>query len=224
MNLLIAGCVFFVALHVLVSGTRLRDALVARLGEKAYRGLFSLLSAVGLAWMIWAFIRARVPLPTELMQWRWLAQLLVFVAFQLIVLGLLTPNPTAVGGEKALDADEPARGILRITRHPFLWGMALWAAVHAAYNPQPAPLWFFGAFLVLALVGPPSIDAKRARALGERWTAYARATSNVPFAAIAAGRNRLVLRELLGGKLAIGALAYLAFLAAHGWLFGVPVF
>ncbi|HUP91264.1 MAG TPA: NnrU family protein [Solimonas sp.] len=223
MTSLVAACVLFVGIHLLISGTPVRAALVARMGERRYTGLFSALSGVALAWMIWAFIHTRVVIPTGLQGYRWVAMLLVFVAFQFIVLGLMTRSPTAVGGEGALDDPEAARGILRITRHPFLWGIALWAATHAVYNPQAPTLWFFGSFLVLALIGPPSIDRKRAHKLGERWTRYAAVTSNIPFAAILQGRNHLVWRELTGGKLAVGAAAYLAFLLLHRFLFGVQV-
>lgn len=62
----------------------------------------------------------------------------------------------------------PSRGIVRITRHPFL----------------------FGSLLVLAVGGTASIDAKRRRLFGEQWSQFAAVTSALPFAAIAAGRNR----------------------------------
>ena len=218
---LAAGAILFVGIHLLISGTRLRAQLAGRLGERAYMGLFSLLSAGALTWMIVAFARYNTPVPTALMQQRWLAAAGVLVAFVFVVLGLLTPGPTAVGGDAVLDSPEPARGIHRITRHPFLWGVALWAAVHLVFNPQPAGLWFFGAFLVLALIGPPSIDAKRAAKFGEKWARYAAVTSNVPFLAIAQGRNRLVPRELGVIKLAIALAAFAGFLLLHPMLFGV---
>ena len=79
--------------------------------------------------------------------------------------------------------------MLRITRHPFLWGVALWAAGHLMVNGDLASLILFGSLLVLAVFGTGSIDAKRRRALGEKWDAFAAKTSAVPFAAIAAGRQ-----------------------------------
>ena len=64
---------------------------------------------------------------------RWPAVALVFLGFVLGVAGLLTPGPTLAGFEsKGLAQAEPARGVLRITRHPFLWGVAgaiLWKLV-----------------------------------------------------------------------------------------------
>ena len=48
---LILAAVAFLLLHLLVSGTTVRDRLVARLGEGRYLGLFSLASGAVLAWM-----------------------------------------------------------------------------------------------------------------------------------------------------------------------------
>ena len=73
-----------------------------------------------------------------------------------------------------------------------LWSFALWAAVHIIGNGDTAAIVFFGAFLVTALAGMPSIDAKLARRDPAAWQALSAATSIVPFAAIAQGRNRFV--------------------------------
>jgi uncharacterized membrane protein len=145
---------------------------------------------------------------------------LMFFAFQFAVIGLTTPSPTATGGEKTLDADEPARGILRVTRHPFLWGVAIWGFCHLLVNADPPALLFFGALLVLALVGPESIDRKRRRKYGERWSRFEAVTSNIPFAAIATGRNRLVLGEFGAFRIALGVGLYLLLLGLHARLFG----
>jgi uncharacterized membrane protein len=221
---LVLAAAAFAAMHLLISGTRARDALVARLGEKRYRALFSLASAAVLGWLIWSFTLARAPALTPLIDWRWLAAVLVLAAFLLIVLGLLTPGPTIVGAEKLLAKGVEARGIHRVTRHPFLWGIALWGAVHAAYNPEAANLVFFGTFVLVAAAGTFSLDAKRARMFGESWERYARQTSNIPFAAIAQGRNRFVVGELGWGKLAAALAAYAAFAVLHARFFGLPPF
>ncbi len=222
MTSLICAAAFFVGIHLFISGTVLRDRLVARLGERPYRGIFSLLSAVGLTWLIWAFNLARVPQPTTLMEYRWIAVVLNLVAFFYIVFGVISRSPTMVGGEGALRDPDPAKAAHRITRHPMLWGVALWAATHMIFNPQPASLCFFGAFLVLALFGTRSIDAKRARALGSAWQEYVAKTSNVPFVAIAQGRNRLSIAELTDHRLLIALMVWAVFLVFHAKLFGLP--
>jgi uncharacterized membrane protein len=190
---LLAASAYFLLIHFGVSGTRLRDGLVARLGAGPYRGVFALASIVGLVWMIYAYRHApNVPLWGLLLGFRPAAYVLVFIAFLFLVIGFATPSPTRVGMESKLgQGPDIAKGIVRITRHPFLWGVALWALVHLIVNGDVASLILFGSLLVLAVGGTAAIDAKRRRLFGEQWTPFAAVTSAVPFAAIAAGRNRL---------------------------------
>jgi uncharacterized membrane protein len=223
---LLAAAAFFVLIHLAVSGTRVRDGLVARLGAGPYMGLFSLLSVAGLVWLGFAFGDARGSAwnaaywaPTPAM--RGVQLILQLVALLLIFPGLTTPNPTSVRQEGALERPDVVQGMLRITRHPFLWGVAVWAAGHLLVNGERASLVLFGSMLVLAVFGTASIDAKRKRALGPTWDAFAAQTSNLPFAAILAGRQKLAVGEI-GWWRILGAVAIWAALAwGHPMLFGV---
>ena len=161
---LAAAATAFILVHLLVSGTRVRDDLVARLGEGPYMGLFSLASVGLLVWMIAAYGDAR----TENIVWwtpspvtRHVSLAVQLIAVLLVVTGLLTPNPTSVKQEGALARPDVVKGMLRITRHPFLWGVALWAAGHLLVNGDLASGLAFGAMLVLGAYGGASIDAKR---------------------------------------------------------------
>jgi uncharacterized membrane protein len=188
---LVAACAYFLLIHFGVSGTRLRDVLTGKLGEGPYRGLFSLASLIGIGWLIYAYRHAPlIPTWGFLPGFRPAAYVLIFIAFLFAVIGIMTPSPTQVGMESKLDP-QMARGMLRITRHPFLWGVGLWAATHLVENGDVASLILFGTLLVLAIGGTASIDAKRRRKFAERWEKFAQASSSVPFAAIARGGNRL---------------------------------
>ena len=88
-------------------------------------------------------------------------------------------------------------------------------------NGDTAAIVFFGAFLVTALAGMPSIDAKLARRDPGTWAALSAATSIVPFAAIARGRNRFVPHEIGWTTLLIAVAMWLVLLLVHPWLFGV---
>jgi uncharacterized membrane protein len=221
---LIAASSFFLLIHFGVSGTRLRDVLVARLGAGPYRGAFAVASVVGIVWMITAYRRApAVDLWGQLTGLRPLAFALVLIAFLFVGIGLATSSPTRVGMEtKLAQGTEIVRGIVRITRHPFLWGVGLWAFVHLIVNGDLASVILFGSLLVLALGGTVSIDAKRRRSFGDQWSRFIQATSNVPFAAIAAGRNQLrpALREIGILRPVIAIAAYALFFVFHGRLFG----
>ena len=211
----------FVGIHLFISGTSLRGKLVAKIGEQGFQGAFSIASLVGLGWMIWAYSEAPTIFVWGPNDWfRPLAMVTMIVAFELVVIGLATPSPTAAGGESRLDAADAASGILRITRHPFLWGVLVWSVTHLVLNGDAASIIFFGSFAVLSIAGPPSIDAKRRERFGSRWDAFAAKTSNVPFAAIIAGRNQLRINEIGWLRIAAGFVAFVVLLLTHQWLFG----
>ena len=223
---LLAAALFFVLLHLLVSGTRVRDALTSRIGQGPYMGLFSLASLGGLLWLGFAFAGA-LGTPGDRFYWeinaaaRYVQIGLQLVAMLLIVPGLTTPNPTSVRQEGALDRPDVVKGMLRITRHPFLWGVAIWAAGHLVVNGNTASLILFGSMLLLALFGTASIDAKRKRALGAKWDGFAAQTSNLPFGAILAGRQSFSLGEIGWWRILLGIVVWAALTWGHPYLFGV---
>ncbi len=223
LSLLLAG-LFFIALHIGVAGTTLRDRVVAAIGARAYMVVFSLASVAGIWWLASAYNAADyVPLWSQADWWKLVADVLMLPAFVLVVAGLLTPNPTAVGAEALIS--RPPQGIVQVTRHPFLVGVALWAFLHLVANGDLASALFFGTFLVVALAGPPSIDAKRRRMLGPaRWDAFARQTSILPFAAVAAGRTSLRFSSSVWWRIGAGVLAYVLFIGGHRHIIGVSPF
>jgi uncharacterized membrane protein len=133
----------------------------------------------------------------------------------------MTPNPTVVGGERLSDATRAARGIVTITRHPFLWGTTLWSVAHLAANGDAASALLFGGMLILSLGGMVAIDHKRALRLGDAWKAFAAHTSLVPFGAAAAGRVKVDWKGIGVWRIVLGIVIYAVLLFSHGWLFGV---
>jgi uncharacterized membrane protein len=217
---LASAALLWVGVHVGIAGTAVRRAAAARLGERGFRLAFSVLSVLAIAFLVRSYNAApAVPLWHAPDWLRWGLALLMLPAFVLFAASVAAPNPTAVGGERALGT-EP-RGIQRVTRHPMLWSFALWAAVHVLGNGDAASTLFFGAFGLTALAGMPSIDAKVAARDPERWGRYAARTSVLPFGAIAAGRNRLALAEIGWLPLALGSALWLALLLLHRTAFGV---
>jgi uncharacterized membrane protein len=205
----------FLGTH-LVSSTPLRPRLVAALGEWPYRGLYSLAAFVTLAWMIWAYASA----PRTELLWTPLRLLpLVLMPFSLIlVVAGYWRNPTMVGAEKLLQSEEPARGMIRITRHPLMWGIMLWAIAHILARADLNSIVFFGGFLVLGGLGSLLMDGRKRQE--PAFQRFAAVTSHIPFVAIAQGRNRLAWREIGWLRPAIGIVLYLVLLAAHPFLFG----
>jgi uncharacterized membrane protein len=123
-----------------------------------------------------------------------------------------------VGADKLLASEDPARGMIRITRHPIMWGIMLWAIAHILARGDARSLVFFGGFLLLAAFGTLAMD-RRKRA-DRNWARFAAVSSHVPFVAIAQGRNRLVWREIGWTRPIIGLAVFCLFLLLHPWLFG----
>jgi uncharacterized membrane protein len=208
------------ALHAFVAGSALRWWLVGRLGENGFRGLFSLLSLASLAFLIDSYRKASFyPLWFAPQPLHWLPLIVMPIALLLLVGAFSVPNPTAVGAEKVLERTDAARGVLRITRHPFLWSVALWSGAHLLVTGHVSAILFFGSLCITALRGTSSIDEKRRRTNRAEFLRYAEVTSNFPFAAIVLGKNRLVLRELWA-PLIIASLLLAVLLRLHARMFG----
>jgi uncharacterized membrane protein len=218
------AALFFIAIHIGLSGTVLRDRAVATLGLRTYMVVFSALSVAGMVWLISAYKGAAyAPTWGQLEWWKPVAIAAMLPAFLLVVIGLTTPNPTAVAQEGLVG--RPPQGIVRVTRHPFLMGVALWAVVHLVGNGDIASLLFFASLAVVAVAGAVSIDAKRRRVLGPAaWDGFASHTSIVPFAAILAGRNSFAASEFGWWRPAAGLAAYALMLGGHAHIIGVSPF
>ena len=229
MPMLIGAALVFLSIHLLISGTRVRDVITAAIGEGPYLGLFSTASVGAIVWLAMAFGTAHSsPSDVQLYDFgagvRALGIPIMLIAFLIGVPGLMIPNPTSVGQSGSASKEETVRGVLRITRHPFLWGVAIWSAFHLCANGDLASVILFGTFLVLSLAGTFSIDAKRRKKLGDHWTAFASRTSNVPFGAILTRRNSLNLGEYLDWRFLVAALIFGTVLFAHARLIGVSPF
>jgi uncharacterized membrane protein len=214
---LILATLAFLALHI-VPSTPLRVVAVKAFGEGVYLGLFSLVSFAAIAWMAVAYAAT----PSEAL-WpglRLVPLLTLPFAFVLLACGLLAPNPTLVGQARAFKGPEAARGVLRVTRHPVMWAIMLWAGAHLLALGSLRAVVFFGGFLLLAAAGTALQDARKAARLGEHWKRFAASTSNIPFAAIAQGRNKLVWREIGWWRPATGLALFALLLYFHPWLFG----
>lgn len=221
MSNLAVAALFLIGTHLGISSSDLRPALVARLGERGYLALYSLLSLVAITWLALAWRAAPlVPLWQVGPGLRHLPLLIMPVAFLLLVAAFTTRNPTAVGQAPEPDG-KPATGILRITRHPFLWAVGLWGIVHTIANGDAASLLFFGGLATLALLGTLMIDLKRTRQNAPGWGVFLQATSSVPFLAILQRRQHLALREIGLGRVAAALGLYVLLLWLHPWLFGV---
>jgi uncharacterized membrane protein len=223
LSLAFAGLAFCGS-HILLSSTGLRGSLRDQLGERGFLAVYSLTALVTFAWFLVAYAHAPTIILWERREWTALVSVVVMpFAAILLIAGYTTANPTAVGMERIARANDPAPGILRVTRHPVMWAIGLWAVSHLIANGDLRSLIFFGAFAGLSLGGTVLIDRKKQLALGSNWPRLAEVTSNLPFAALIAGRTGLRWREIGLLRIAAGLLLYAVLYRAHGIIAGLPV-
>jgi uncharacterized membrane protein len=202
--------VVFLASHSLPTRPAVRRRLVGAVGERAFQAVYSLASLALLAWLISAAQRAPYIGLWPPALWQWHVTLAVMpVAFVLIAVGLAVPNPLSVSLRRA-PADWAPSGLLRVVRHPLLWGLALWGAAHALPNGDLALVVLFGGLAVFSLAGIPVVERRRRRELG--------AARYAELAAARPGYRDLAAQGLAA---ALGLALFAGLLALHPWLFGV---
>ena len=152
MPVLILGLLLFLGAHcVRMFTTRWRDQQIARLGEKPWKGLFALVSIIGLVLIVVGFgVARRHPLLLYVppLWLRHLNVLFTLVAFVLVAAAYV-----------------PRNRIRAKLGHPMLAGTTLWAFGHLLATGMLHDVVLFGSFLVWA-VADFGISRRRDRALG----------------------------------------------------------
>ncbi len=217
--------VLFVLQHLGVTSSGLRKGLVGMIGEKAYIGVYSLVSLLLLVLLVRAYNAA---VPGEFLwptfEWLRVIPLLVMpLALFLLIGGLVIKNPTTVGVVLDEGEEVPVIGVMRISRHPVQSSILLWALSHLLANGDLASLLFFGSILLVSGYGMLLIDRRKRKVFGEHWKAFRDATSVVPFAAIASGRQTLEVSELGWLTPLLALIAFVVLWWGHQWVSGVPV-
>ena len=219
---LLVAVLAWLGLHVVVPAT-VRSPLIARLGQERYIPLFAMSSLAALVAMILGYrVAPYVPLWMPPPGAGLIVPALVGAGFLLVALGVSAFKPPPAASEIVPATIPKVVGIIRISRHPFLAGTALWAVAHLLVNGHVAALLLFGSLLLTALCGMTAIDRRRQVALGPVWNDFARQTSRLPFAAIVGGRNQLRVDEIPWKPAVIGISLFLGVHLSHAWVFGVP--
>jgi uncharacterized membrane protein len=151
MLLLILGLILFLGAHsVSIVAPGWRDASLGRLGEGAWKGAYSLVSAAGFALIVFGYGLARQQpelLYTPPVALRHLALLLMLPVFPLLLAAYL-----------------PGR-VKRAARHPMLLATKLWAVAHLLANGNVADVILFGSFLAWAVADRISLKRRAPRSV-----------------------------------------------------------
>jgi uncharacterized membrane protein len=157
MSWLLLGLVLFLGSHsVRIFAEGWRTQTRAKVGEGAWKGIYSLVSILGFGLIVWGFGQARlepvvlwVP-PTPM---RHIAALLVLFAFVLLA-----------------GAYVPGNAIKAKLHHPMILSVKVWALAHLLANGRLADVVLFGAFLLWAILDFRA-SRQRDRRLGTRYAA-----------------------------------------------------
>lgn len=175
---LFGSAILFVGTHLLMSHP-LRAPMVKATGEKGFRGIYSLVSLLTFAAMIYFYREiGREPPLWVAPEWAWIAGTFLMWLAAILFVGSFVRNPAMVGARGPVGG--PA-GVFRITRHPMMWSFALWAIAHLVVIGTPKALVLDLAILLLALVGAAGQDIKKAKLMGDAWHEWTAQTAFVPF-------------------------------------------
>lgn len=213
---LILACAAFVGTHFAMSHP-LRAAMVGKLGKKGFSGVYSLVSFATLAWVAYAYHMAAKGAPV----WTpgdgpWIVSTVLMWLASVLLVGSLARNPALPDPNAARNLDRPVEGVFAITRHPMMWGFALWGAAHIIAMPTPAQIVLAGSIMLLALAGARGQDAKKERLMGAGWKGWEARTSYWPFALPLSGRAGWGKTLPSAKVLLLGTALWLGVTYAHG--------
>ena len=139
MLLLILGLLLFLGVHsVRIFADDWRSERVARMGEKAWKGMYTVVSLVGFVLIVWGYGLARqqpVLLWTPPLMMKHLNSLFTLAAFILLAAAYV-----------------PRNHFKAWLHHPMVLGVKLWAFGHLLATAKLADLILFGAFLLWAIL------------------------------------------------------------------------
>jgi uncharacterized membrane protein len=195
---LILGLVLFLGAHsTRIFAENWRQAILERLGEKAYKGVYTLVSLMGFGLMVFGFDQVRWDSPLL-----WAPPVWVKHAAALLMLLSLVLLASAY---------TPRNAIKVKLHHPMVLSVKVWALAHLLANPRLADVVLFGAFLIWSVLN--------FRAARQRDRLAAAATETGAETAVPAPE---VSAAATWRAIGIGVVVW-AFLLSRGhtWLFGV---
>jgi len=211
----------FVGTHLLISSSMIRPRLVGRLGEQAFRGVYSLVAFATFIPLIvvyaqhkhcgplvW-YLRAIAPI-------RWLAWLMMLAALIFLVAGLLNPNPAAIG----VPASRRVRGIQKVTRHPSFIAFTFFGLAHLLMNGWAGDVLFFGSFPALGVLGGLHHDSRKFHEIGEPYRRFVAETAFFPGLALFDSRQRWRSDDMPWLAIGIGIAETVVLVMLHPKIFG----
>ncbi|QDM16998.1 NnrU family protein [Tardiphaga sp. vice352] len=146
LSVMILGLVLFLGVHLVSTRRELRARLIAKHGESLYKLGYALVSALGLALIVWGFAKYRAT--------GWIDIWYPPAGMRHVTVALMLPSAVL------LVAAYVRGGIYRVVKHPMLTAVKLWAFAHLLSNGDLGSIILFGAFLAWAVVDRISLKRR----------------------------------------------------------------
>ena len=212
----------FASTHIGLASVTVRRPLEARLGRWGFTILFVAVASVAWALAIATYVAFQQQGAPGLALGRFPGARWPLVGAIVLGVVLMTSSFAAYARSPYARAGEGVReptGLGRVTRHPFFVGVVFLGGAHALLATHLVGAIAMGGLALLAGFGAREQDRKLLALRGAPYADYLAVTSSVPFAAILAGRQRLVSRELPIALPLLGLLFAWGLRAVHGGLF-----
>ncbi|WP_073975379.1 NnrU family protein [Erythrobacter donghaensis] len=203
----------FVGSHFAMSHP-LRMPMVRAIGAGGFQIAYTVVSFAALAWVYFAFLAAP---PADLPgsgEAGWIIATLLTWPAMVLLAGSLIGNPALPTPLAEQQARAEPKGVFRVTRHPMMWGIGLWALSHMVLFWSTRTMITALAMGVLSLVGSRLQDGKKAALMGEAWAEWSSRTSWWPRLGQFTGVGTV--------PLAVGTGLWLAASWLHLWRAGIP--
>lgn len=176
---LVAANTAFVGTHLLMSHP-LRAPMTRVLDDTGFQIAYSVVSLATLAWVYFAFKAAP---PADLGGSGivgWVVATALTLPAMILFAGSVLGNPALPTPMAEAQARAEPRNVFTITRHPMMWGFALWALSHMILFWSTRTMITAFAMGFLALVGARLQDAKKRALMGDAWKQWESGTSYWP--------------------------------------------
>lgn len=203
----------FVGSHFAMSHP-LRAPIVRAIGAGGFQIAYTVVSFAALAWVYFAFLAAPPADLPGLGEAGWIIATLLTWPAMVLLAGSLIGNPALPTPLAEQQARAEPKGVFRVTRHPMMWGIGLWAISHMVLFWSTRTMITALAMGVLALVGSRLQDGKKAALMGEAWAEWSSRTSWWPRWGQFTGVGTV--------PLAVGTGLWLAASWLHLWRAGIP--
>ena len=208
----------FAATHLILASVRVEPRLRARLGQTGYLGLYSAVALGLFVPLFWVYLENRyagpwfwaVPLHGLVL---WACYLAMAFAITLIAGAFLSASPASIQG----GSTKPS-GVLAVTRHPLIMGLAIFGAIHVFMNGNAPSVAFFSGFVLFGFVGAWHQDARKLHHELPGFREFCASTQFFPLLSPASWRG---LRAVPIWVWCLGVALATAIRWAHGPLLGV---